>query len=55
MLVNYDQELNNLLNETPEFKTVFGTETKLKLDFYLDSKLDIRKQNFELKVALACF
>ncbi|WP_017691585.1 copper amine oxidase N-terminal domain-containing protein [Paenibacillus sp. PAMC 26794] len=52
MLVNYDQELNNLLNETPEFKTVFGTETKLKLDFYLDSKLDIRKQNFELKVAL---
>ncbi|PJN64487.1 hypothetical protein PAEAM_07910 [Paenibacillus sp. GM1FR] len=53
MLVNYDQELNNLLNETPEFKTVFGTETKLKLDFYLDSKLDIRKQNFELKVALS--
>jgi len=52
MLVNYDQELNNLLNETPEFKTVFGTDTKLKLDFYLDSKLDIRKQNFELKVAL---
>ncbi|WP_353882548.1 copper amine oxidase N-terminal domain-containing protein [Paenibacillus amylolyticus] len=52
MLVNYDQELNNLLNETPEFKTVFGTNTKLKLDFYLDSKLDIRKQNFELKVAL---
>ncbi|WP_340014981.1 copper amine oxidase N-terminal domain-containing protein [Paenibacillus sp. FSL K6-1318] len=52
MLVNYDQELNNLLNETPEFKTVFGTETKLKLDFYLDSKLDVRKQNFELKVAL---
>jgi len=52
MLVNYDQELNNLLNETPEFKTVFGTETKLKLDFYLDNKLDIRKQNFELKVAL---
>lgn len=52
MLVNYDQELNNLLNETPEFKTVFGTGTTLKLDFYLDSKLDIRKQNFELKVAL---
>lgn len=52
MLVNYDQELNNLLNETPEFKTVFGTDTKLKLDFYLDSKLDVRKQNFELKVAL---
>ncbi|MGN7414732.1 copper amine oxidase N-terminal domain-containing protein [Paenibacillus sp. SAF-068] len=52
MLVNYDQELNNLLNETPEFKTVFGTDTKLKLDFYLDNKLDIRKQNFELKVAL---
>ncbi|WP_440114584.1 copper amine oxidase N-terminal domain-containing protein [Paenibacillus sp. QZ-Y1] len=52
MLVDYDQELNNLLNETPELKTVFGTETKLKLDFYLDSKLDIRKQNFELKVAL---
>ncbi|MFL0376641.1 copper amine oxidase N-terminal domain-containing protein [Paenibacillus amylolyticus] len=52
MLVNYDQELNNLLNETPEFKTVFGTDTKLKMDFYLDSKLDIRKQNFELKVAL---
>ncbi|MEO2256190.1 copper amine oxidase N-terminal domain-containing protein [Paenibacillus amylolyticus] len=52
MLVNYDQDLNNLLNETPEFKTVFGTDTKLKMDFYLDSKLDIRKQNFELKVAL---
>ncbi|WP_091012409.1 MULTISPECIES: copper amine oxidase N-terminal domain-containing protein [Paenibacillus] len=52
MLVNYDQELTNLLNDTPEFKTVFGTETKLKMDFYLDSKLDIRKQNFELKVAL---
>lgn len=52
MLVNYDQELNNLLNETPEFKTVFGTDTKLKMDFYLDSKLDVRKQNFELKVAL---
>lgn len=52
ILVNYDQELNNLLNETPEFKTVFGTDTKLKMDFYLDSKLDVRKQNFELKVAL---
>lgn len=52
MLVNYDQELNNLLNEDPDLKTLFGTETKLKLDFYLDSKLDIRKQNFELKVAI---
>ncbi|PQP84259.1 copper amine oxidase [Paenibacillus sp. PCH8] len=52
MLVDYDKELNTLLNDTPELKTVFGTETKLKMDFYLDSKLDIRKQNMELKVAL---
>lgn len=52
ILVSYDQELDKLLTETPELKTVFGTETKLVLDYYLDSKLDIRKQTFEMKVAL---
>lgn len=52
LLVNYDQGLNELLNEMPELKTVFGTDTTFKLDFYLDSALNIRKQNAELKVAL---
>ncbi|MET3939241.1 hypothetical protein ABIC22_002053 [Paenibacillus sp. PvP094] len=52
LLVNYDQGLNELLNEVPELKTVFGTDTTFKLDFYLDSALNIRKQNAELKVAL---
>lgn len=52
ILVNYDQELNNLLKDTPELKTVFGPETKLNMDFFLDSKLDIRKQKMSLKVAV---
>ncbi|MCM3134296.1 copper amine oxidase N-terminal domain-containing protein [Paenibacillus polysaccharolyticus] len=52
ILVNYDQELNNLLEDTPELKTVFGPETKLNMDFFIDSKLDIRKQKMLLKVAV---
>ncbi|WP_342553415.1 copper amine oxidase N-terminal domain-containing protein [Paenibacillus sp. FSL R7-0652] len=52
MLENYDQELNNLLQEMPELKTVFGPETKLNLDLFMDSKLNIRKQNMSLKVAV---
>jgi hypothetical protein len=52
ILANYDKELNSLLTETPELKTVFGTDTNLKLDFYLDSALNIRKQNYDFKVAL---
>lgn len=52
ILVDYDQELNTLLTDTPELKTVFGPETKLKMDFFLDNKLDIRKQNMSLKVAV---
>ncbi|WP_240321478.1 copper amine oxidase N-terminal domain-containing protein [Paenibacillus sp. O199] len=52
ILANYDKELASLLTETPELKTVFGTETNLKLDFYLDSALNIRKQNYDFKVAL---
>ncbi len=52
ILVDYDQELNNLLKDVPELKTVFGPETKLNMDFFLDNKLDIRKQNMSLKVAV---
>ncbi|KAA8784068.1 hypothetical protein ABIE27_001047 [Paenibacillus sp. 4624] len=52
ILVNYDQELNNLLQNTTELKTVFGPETKLNMDFFIDSKLDIRKQKMSLKVAV---
>ncbi|WP_272038329.1 copper amine oxidase N-terminal domain-containing protein [Paenibacillus sp. JJ-100] len=52
ILAEYDQELNNLLTSIPELKTVFGPETKLNMDFFLDNKLDIRKQNMSLKVAL---
>ncbi|WP_145415306.1 copper amine oxidase N-terminal domain-containing protein [Paenibacillus xylanexedens] len=52
ILANYDQELNNLLKDTPELKTVFGPETKLNMDFFIDSKLDIRKQKMSLKVAV---
>ena len=52
ILVNYDQELNDLMQNTPELKTVFGPETKLNMDFFIDNKLDIRKQQMSLKVAV---
>lgn len=52
LLASYDEGLKQLLADTPELKTVLGKDTVLKLDLYLDSAQNIRKQSFDLKVAL---
>lgn len=51
-LNNYDRGLKDLMAETPGLSTVFGKDTVLKLDIYFDDKLNIRKENAELTVAL---
>ncbi|MCM3785391.1 copper amine oxidase N-terminal domain-containing protein [Neobacillus mesonae] len=51
-LADYDQEVENLFNETPELKTVFGDDTNLKVDYYFDSELNARKTNTELAIAI---
>ncbi|MCM3128583.1 copper amine oxidase N-terminal domain-containing protein [Paenibacillus provencensis] len=52
LLVDYDQEVEKLFNETPELKTVFGDDTNLTVDYYFDSELNARKAAAELKVAI---
>lgn len=49
---NYDKEVSNLLETSPEFKTVLGKNTVLKLDLFFDSKLNIRKQQLDLAIAI---
>ncbi len=51
-LADYDQQVADLLTDTPELATVLGKDTFLKMDLGFDSKLNIRKQNLELSVAL---
>lgn len=52
LLLVYDKQLDSLYKSTPEVKTVLSKDTKLAVDIYVDSSLHVRKQNFDLKVAL---
>lgn len=49
---NYDTEVSSLLEDSPEFKTALGKDTVLKLDLFFDNKLNIRKQQLDLAIAL---
>lgn len=51
-LLVYDKQLDSLYKSTPEVKTVLSKDTKLQVDIFLDSGLQVRKQNVNLKVAL---
>lgn len=52
-LVNhFDEEVSSLFEDSPEFKTVLGKNTILKLDMYFDKQLNIRKQQIDLVVAI---
>ncbi|RCX20348.1 copper amine oxidase-like protein [Fontibacillus phaseoli] len=51
-LADYDKQVADLLAETPEISTVLSKDTVFKMDLGFDSKLNIRKQNLELSVAL---
>lgn len=52
LLADYDENLKELLLNSPELNSIFGKDTVLKLDYYLDNKLNIRKQNLELVLQL---
>lgn len=49
---NYDTTVSRLMVDSPEFKTALGKNTVLKLDLFFDSKLNIRKQLLDLKIAI---
>lgn len=49
---NFDKEVSRLFEDSPEFKTVFGKNTILKVDMYFDNQLNIRKQQIDLVVAV---
>lgn len=51
VLAEYDKYLKEVSAE-PEFKTVFGTNTRLSLDLYFDKDMHTRKQIVDLTVAL---
>ncbi|WP_309273500.1 copper amine oxidase N-terminal domain-containing protein [Paenibacillus sp.] len=52
LLPDFDKNVNELFANSPEFKEVFSKNTVLSLDYLLDSKLNIRKQNIDLTVQL---
>lgn len=52
LLPEYDKNVAGLFEESPELSEVLGKNTVLSLDFMLDSKLNIRKQNMDLTVQL---
>lgn len=52
LLPNYDQTVKELYEETPELNVLLGKDTVLSLDFFLDSKLQIRKQNMDLTIQI---
>lgn len=49
---NIDTEIEKLLSETPELKTVFSDKSSLVVDYYFDKDLQPRKSSAELTVAL---
>lgn len=49
---NFDEEVSSLFEDSPEFKTVLGKNTILKVDMYFDKQLNIRKQQIDLTVAI---
>ncbi|TKJ93471.1 hypothetical protein PaeCFBP13512_03500 [Paenibacillus sp. CFBP13512] len=51
VLSEYDKYLKEVSAE-PEFKTIFGTNTRLTLDLYFDKDMHTRKQIVDLTVAL---
>ncbi|WP_046213244.1 copper amine oxidase N-terminal domain-containing protein [Paenibacillus wulumuqiensis] len=50
-LKEYDSQLAEL-QESPEFNTVFGPNTRVSTDVYFDKDMYIRKQSMELTIAL---
>ena len=47
-----DTEIEKMLNETPELKTVFSDKSSLVVNYYFDKDLNARKSSTELTVAL---
>ncbi|MCJ8013194.1 copper amine oxidase N-terminal domain-containing protein [Paenibacillus sp. KQZ6P-2] len=52
LLPDYDKNVAELFKEAPELSEILGKNTVLSLDFMLDSKLNIRKQNMDLTVQI---
>ncbi|CAM2791015.1 copper amine oxidase N-terminal domain-containing protein [Paenibacillus sediminis] len=52
LLADYDKDVNQLFEQSPELKEVLSKETVLKLDIFVDSKLRVRKQNMDLNIQL---
>lgn len=52
ILPDYDKNVDELLGEAPELSDMLSKNTVLSMDFMLDSKLNIRKQNLDLTVQL---
>ncbi|MEI0735460.1 hypothetical protein VQ056_00290 [Paenibacillus sp. JTLBN-2024] len=46
ILPDFDKNVKQLFEGTPELRTVLGKDTVLSLDFLLDSKMNIRKQTW---------
>jgi hypothetical protein len=52
LLLVYDKQVDNLYKSTPELSTILGKDTKLQMDLFVDSGFHVRKQSFDLTVAL---
>lgn len=52
LVSNFDEEVSSLFEDSPEFKTVLGKNTILKVDMFFDKQLNIRKQQIDLVVAI---
>lgn len=51
-LQDYDKALASLMEETPELSTILGKDTVLKMNVSFDGKLNVRKSQLELNIAL---
>ena len=51
-LAELKKEWDQTVKESPEAAVVLSNKTKLKLDLYADSSLNLKKNNMELQIAL---
>ncbi|UQZ36362.1 copper amine oxidase [Paenibacillus sp. PK3_47] len=52
LLLMYDKQVAKLYESDPDLATILGKDTKLKVDLFVDSGFHVRKQNFDLSVAI---
>lgn len=52
ILLVYDQEIGKQFEQDPQLSVVFGKDTKLTTDIYVDSAFQVRKEAVDLNLAL---